>query len=172
MLHLLTHLHHGPPRVLRRQNGAVGTLTILNHELDLKDLLQDRRREHLLLHRQLDSKTLAVRLGPDETSVDEPHLVETFELLETDGEELSRLETRGNPRVGWIQVALAVSAEVDRRLLGDRLGDVDRVSQTRKTEVGIVGRDGVPQSAQSTMCCAAGGWYSMLMCPRVWCALK
>ena len=44
---LLPDLHQRPPRVLRRQPRAVGTLPVLDHELDLEDLLQDRRGQHL-----------------------------------------------------------------------------------------------------------------------------
>jgi hypothetical protein len=89
VLHLLSDLDHGTPCVLGRKTCAVRALTVLNDELDFEDLLQDCRGEDLLLHRKLDSETLAVWFCPDETCVNETHFVETFQLLQTDSKELS-----------------------------------------------------------------------------------
>ena len=47
---LLPDLHESLPGVLRGQLRAVGALAVLNKELDLKDLLQDRRGQDLLLN--------------------------------------------------------------------------------------------------------------------------
>lgn len=46
------------------------------------------------------------------------------ELAETDTEQLSALELTSDPRLGRGQVPRTISAEVDRRLLRDPLGDV------------------------------------------------
>ncbi len=89
VLHLLTNLNHSTPCVLCRKTRAVWALTILNDKLDLEDLLENRRCEHLLLYCKLDSETLAVWLCPDETCVDESNFIETFELLETNGKQFS-----------------------------------------------------------------------------------
>ena len=51
---LLPDLHESLPSVLRGQLRAVGALAVLNEELDLKDLLQDRRGQDLLLNGEGD----------------------------------------------------------------------------------------------------------------------
>ena len=51
-----------------------------------------------------------MRFGPDESSVDQSDFTETFQLLQTDGEEFSRLRLRDDPSRGWRQEAFAISA--------------------------------------------------------------
>lgn len=95
----------------------------------------EREREgegtHLLLDRELDAETLAMRLGPDEAGVDEADLCEALELAQADGEELARLELGAGPGGRGRQPALAAAAERDGRLLGNAVGDVDAARWAR-----------------------------------------
>lgn len=115
--HFLAHLHRRLPHVLRGKTRAVGALSILHYKFHLKDLLQDSRGEYFLLYRQLHSQALAVRLRPYEVGVNQAHRLETLELLQADRQQLARLELRNHPGARRVQVALAVTAKVDRRLL-------------------------------------------------------
>jgi hypothetical protein len=80
---------------------------------------------HLLLNGKLDPETLRMRLGPNESSVDEADLGQSLELAQADGEQLPRLHLTNDPLRRRGEVARASLAEVDGRLLGDSFGDVD-----------------------------------------------
>lgn len=131
---------------------------------------------HLFLDRQLDAQPFRMRLGPDETGIDESDFGEALEFPEADCEQFARLEFAAGPLSRRREVALAASAKVDGRLLRDALGDVDavgsrqerersgqqnrhrshavyddaRVSETVDAEVGAVGLD-----RRSTVCTGA-----------------
>lgn len=98
---------------------------LIDHaELDHGRLLKQSAVD-VLLDSELDFDALGVRLGPDEASVDEMHLVEAFDSLQANGQELTRLESSGDPRGRWLQVAFALVAKLQETLLGQVLGDVD-----------------------------------------------
>jgi len=104
---LLANLDHSAPRVLGLCSVARLADLAGDDELDDEGLLQDRRRKHLLLDRQLDLDTLRVGLGPDKAGVDQPHLVKATHLLQAQRQQLARLELAGEPLVGRLQVPLA-----------------------------------------------------------------
>lgn len=88
---------------------------------------------------QLDLDTSAVGLGPNEAGIDQTHFAEALELLETERQELARLERGGHPDTRRLQVALAVAAKVDGRLLRDALCNVDLIPNAVHAQVGRVG---------------------------------
>lgn len=77
-------------------------------------------------------------LCPDETGVDQSHFFETFEFSQADCEKLSGFELSQKPSSRWRQVAVAISAIVDGRLLRNGFCNVDSVSQTCYTDTGVV----------------------------------
>ena len=87
---------------------------------------------HLFLDRQLDAQPFRMRLGPDETGIDESDFGEALEFPEADCEQFARLEFAAGPLSRRREVALAASAKVDGRLLRDALGDVDAVGSRQE----------------------------------------
>ena len=62
---------------------AIWALLILDHKFDNKSLLQHGEIDHLFLDGQLDLNPLRMGLGPDESGVNQLHLlVEVLDLLE------------------------------------------------------------------------------------------
>lgn len=57
---------------------------------------------HLFLHCQFDLESLRVRFCPDETGVNEMHLVQTFEFLETETQQLAGFQTARDPARGGL----------------------------------------------------------------------
>lgn len=104
VVHLLARLHDGLPRVIGEAGRAGRALHHLHDELDDEHLLEDGRREDLLLHGDLDLKPSRVGLGPHEAGVDELDLVHALDALQAEGEELARLQLAVHPRVRRHQV--------------------------------------------------------------------
>lgn len=75
-----------------------------------------------------------MRLGPDESSVDEANLGQSLELAQADSEQLPRLHLTDDPLRRRGEVARASFAEVDGRLLGDSFGDVDSAMSASQHE--------------------------------------
>lgn len=65
-----------------------------------------------------------MRLGPDESSIDQSDFVQTPQLPQTDSQELSAFELSQDPRLRRVQVSLTLLTEVDGGLLGDAFCDV------------------------------------------------
>ena len=114
---------------------------------------------HLFLHGKLYPQSLGVWLCPHKPSIDESDLLQSFELPQADSEQFSALELCNEPSLGWRQPSRAIPAERDGALLGNRLCDVDAVSQAVYTAVRAVGGDGGP-----AVCAEDVGL--LLLCPR------
>ena len=145
----LSKLHLRDPQVRRVGLLAVVALEVHDHELDDEALLEERAVEHLLLDGQLDLDALGVGLGPDEARVDQLHSLEAVDVLEADGEELSRLECRVRP--GRAQVTIALSAVVHLQRLRDALSDVDLRLEAVDASVGLVRHHQHTADAASTI---------------------
>ena len=121
---LLPHLRDGRPRVLRLAPLAAAALLVADDVLDDERLLHHGARHDLLLDAHLDLDPPAVRLGPDEARVDEPHVPKPARLLEQQRHQLGRLGLDGGKAAVATLKAAAPSARVLLHLLGDALADV------------------------------------------------
>ena len=79
-----------------------------------------------------------MRFGPNESSIDQPDFLQALEFSQTYRQQFSALQLGQQPRIGRTEVAVAIPAKIDGRLLWDRFCDVDGISQTRYTETGVV----------------------------------
>jgi hypothetical protein len=112
---------------------------------------------HLFLHGELDAETLAMGFCPDEAGVDEADLFEPLQTAEADGEEFPTLELGGKPLLRGREVAHAVSAERDLRLLGNGLCDIDGIPEASDAETAAVWLDSRScRSSSATMASRSG----------------
>lgn len=79
-----------------------------------------------------------MRFGPNESSIDQPDLFQALELSQTYRQQFSALQFSQQPRIRRTEVAVAIPAKIDGRLLWDRFCNVDGISQTRYTETSVV----------------------------------
>ncbi len=120
----LSDLNNTLPVVLGLNSLTLIADLVHDLKLDHACLLQNSTA-HVLLARDLDLDTLRVRLGPDEARIDQVQLVHALDALETQGEELTRLECCLHPCGRRLEVAFALAAELKQALLGQLFGDVD-----------------------------------------------
>mmetsp|Transcript_13990 Transcript_13990/g.17713 ORF Transcript_13990/g.17713 Transcript_13990/m.17713 type:complete len:292 (-) Transcript_13990:31-906(-) len=121
--HALSHLDLSLPSMRRVGLLTVITLQVLNDELNLEGLLEERVCLHLFLHSQFDFNTTRVRLCPDEGRVEQFDSFETLDVLEAKSEKLGALELSKRPRRSLI--AITIAAMVQHELLRDAFGDID-----------------------------------------------
>mmetsp|Transcript_80799 Transcript_80799/g.142391 ORF Transcript_80799/g.142391 Transcript_80799/m.142391 type:complete len:420 (+) Transcript_80799:520-1779(+) len=140
VVHPLPGLHPRIPHLLPRLVGLAG-LAHLAHDDELYHcvLLDDGAGEYLLLHCQLHLQTLGVGLGPDEGGVHEMHLLQPFDSLQAEGQQLLGLQRSHQPVLRRVEVPLTVLAELHGALLADALCDVDVRLHAANAHVGRVG---------------------------------
>jgi hypothetical protein len=177
VIDLLARLHDGLPRVIGEAGRASRALHHLHDELDDEHLLEDGRREDLLLHGDLHLEPSRVSLGPHEAGVDQLDLVHALDALQTERQQLARLELAVHPRVRRHQVPAhatpretprarnidthrerergklpaTVLALVNNDALGDALGDVDLPSDAGHAHVRRIGLDVDTANAAKTL---------------------
>jgi len=106
--------------------GALRAL-LRGHDIDhLKALLEQDALPDRVLDRDAHADPARVRLRPDKRSVNDAHLVQARQPLETECQQLARLGRGRDPRCWREEEAVAVAAKVDRRLARDALRAVVR----------------------------------------------
>ena len=97
VLDALAHLRHGAPHLLRLDRVARVAEEVVDHVLDHKRLLQNGAVQHLFLNRELDLEAPRVRLGPHKAGVDQLDALQPAHALQTEREQLGRLELGRDP---------------------------------------------------------------------------
>jgi hypothetical protein len=77
------------------------------------------------LNGDLDPDSSRMRLGPDETSIDDTDFVQSSKFLEAQCQQFARFGSGDDPAGGGHEPSVAVSAEVEGGLSLDALGNVD-----------------------------------------------
>jgi hypothetical protein len=86
---LLSGLHHGIPGIFCFYSLAFVALHGMNHKLNHKNLLQNRRCKNLFLNGELDFQSPGMRLGPYKTSIYQLHFSESLDPLYAEGQQFS-----------------------------------------------------------------------------------
>lgn len=84
---LLADLHHTAPKVLRLRTVAIVAHLIVDRKLDDKHLLQNDIAHHLPVHGQLHLDALRMGLRPNEARIDQLHLPQPLQALQTEAEQ-------------------------------------------------------------------------------------
>jgi len=133
----LPDLNLGDPQMWSVGLLAVIALEVNNYELNHEALLEESSVENLLLHGQFDLQALRVGLGVKEPSVNQLHALKTFDMLQTDTQELGRLKLGMGP---WRpKVAIALAAVVELELLWNALSHIDLGLEALDAGVRLVG---------------------------------
>jgi septation ring formation regulator EzrA len=112
---------------------------------------QDATETHLL-NCELDLESIRVRLSPYPTRIDQTHFVQAPNSLQTQAQQLLRLQRCCHPVVGRVEEAAARPAPRHHAVLRNVLRDVDEERNARRAKV-----LGVPYD-----------WHAALAAQRCW----
>ena len=107
--------------------GRIGLLTVIalkvgNDEVDDESLLQISSTLNLLLNSNSDLEPFRVRLRPNERGIHKLDSLESFDMFQTEGEQLRGLGFKVHPR--WALVPVALSAMLQLHRSWDTLCDI------------------------------------------------
>lgn len=102
------------------------------------------------MHTQFHLDSLRMWFRPNESCIDQLHLLQSLQTLQANRQQLFGFQTALHPLAGWIQIALAVAAEEYHRLFGYVGRDIDVCPQAGHAHIRRIRFDGNSALAAKT----------------------